>query len=40
MAPREQSEVLGKVVFCVTLAATLAFFWWLLIHDHGAVVAH
>ena len=27
---------LGPTVFLVVLAATLVFFWWLLIYDHGA----
>jgi len=34
------SELLGKLVFYATLLAMIAFFWWLLIYDHGAVPAH
>jgi len=40
MAPKEQTATLGKIVFWLTLAATVLFFWWLLIYDHGAVSAH
>ena len=40
MAPREQTAVLGKVVFCLTLVATVFFFWWLLVYDHGVVAVH
>jgi hypothetical protein len=40
MASKEQTAVLGKVVFWLTLVATVAFFWWLLIYDHGVVAAH
>lgn len=25
----------GPLVFALTLVAVLAFFWWLLIYDHG-----
>jgi hypothetical protein len=28
--------VVGQAVFAATLAATLAFFWWFLIVDHGS----
>ena len=27
--------IVGRAVFAVTLIAVLAFFWWLLIYDHG-----
>jgi hypothetical protein len=40
MASKEQTAVLGKVVFCLTLVAMVFFFWWLLIYDHGVVAAH
>ncbi len=40
MASRKQSAVLGKVVFCLTLAVMIFFFWWLLIYDHGVTTAH
>jgi len=30
----------GQVVFYITLVAMIAFFWWLLIYDHGVVSAH
>jgi hypothetical protein len=40
MAPKEQTAVLGKVVFWLTLVAMVFFFWWLLIYDHGVVAAH
>lgn len=39
MASKEQSAVLGKVVFSLTLAAMIVFFWWLLIYDHGVAAA-
>ena len=37
---QQKSEILGKTVFYLTLAAMLFFFWWLLIYDHGIVSAH
>lgn len=40
MASKKQSAVLGKVVFGLTLVATVFFFWWLLIYDHGATAMH
>lgn len=30
----------GPAVFLITLAATLVFFWWLLIYDHGVPAVH
>jgi hypothetical protein len=33
-------NVIGPAVFLVTLLASLVFFWWLLIYDHGVPVAH
>ncbi len=27
--------LLGQATFAATLVATLIFFWWLLIYDHG-----
>ncbi len=30
-----QAARVGPAVFWITLAATLVFFWWLLIYDHG-----
>ncbi len=35
MDERKDKALLGKVIFFLTLAATLYFFWWLLIFDHG-----
>jgi hypothetical protein len=29
----------GPAVFMITVAATLVFFWWLLIYDHGVPAA-
>ncbi len=40
MAAENGSETLGKWVFYGTLIATVIFFWWLLIYDHGATSAH
>ena len=40
MAVKMRSEVVGKLVFFVTAIAMLAFFWWLLIFDHGVVPTH
>ena len=40
MASRERTAVLGKVVFSLTLAAMMLFFWWLLIYDHGVTASH
>jgi len=36
----QDSEILGKTVFYLTMVAMLVFFWWLLIYDHGVVSAH
>ncbi len=36
----EKSEVVGKVLFSLTFAAMLIFFWWLLIYDHGVAPMH
>jgi hypothetical protein len=33
-------NVIGPAVFVVTLVASLVFFWWLLIYDHGLPAAH
>ena len=35
MDSNRRSELAGKVVFGLTFAAMLVFFWWLLIYDHG-----
>jgi hypothetical protein len=40
MEKKADSELLGKVVFYATGIAMLAFFWWLLIYDHGVVSTH
>lgn len=40
MSDEKQSEAIGKAVFYLTLAASLVFFWWLLIYDHGVVSTH
>jgi hypothetical protein len=37
MAPQNKSTFLGKLVFALTAAAMVYFFWWLLIFDHGVV---
>ncbi len=34
------SQFPGMLVFYFTLVATLAFFWWLLIYDHGVAPTH
>lgn len=31
---------LGPLVFFITLAGTLVFFWWLLIAAHGVPISH
>ena len=33
-------NIVGLTVFLVTLLASLVFFWWLLIYDHGVPVTH
>ena len=33
-------NVIGPAVFLITLLASLVFFWWLLIYDHGVPMAH
>jgi len=40
MQPKEKNAILGKIVFALTAAAMLTFFWWLLIYDHGVVSVH
>ena len=40
MAGKTQNTILGKTVFYGTLIAVLAFFWWLLIYDHGVGTVH
>ena len=40
MMKQSRSDLPGKLVFYITLAATLAFFWWLLIYDHGVAPTH
>ncbi len=40
MPGQSSNDYPGKVVFYVTLAAMVVFFWWLLIYDHGVVSAH
>ncbi len=34
------SELPGKLVFYATLVGVIAFFWWLLIFDHGVTPTH
>ena len=33
--PSQTGSGVGRVVFVITLVATLVFFWWLLIYDHA-----
>lgn len=40
MAGESGNETVGKTVFYGTLIATVVFFWWLLIYDHGATAVH
>ena len=40
MNDRRRKTGIGPVVFVITLLATLAFFWWLLIYDHGIPAVH
>lgn len=40
MSDKSPKSVLGPVVFWISTAATLLFFWWLLIYDHGIPAAH
>ncbi len=40
MANHSRSDMPGKFVFYITLVATVAFFWWLLIYDHGVTPIH
>ncbi len=40
MANGNSGERMGKVVFYLTLVFMVAFFWWLLIYDHGVVSVH
>ncbi len=39
MASKNNSELIGKTIFALTIVAMLIFFWWLLIYDHGVVSA-
>lgn len=34
------NETIGKVLFYLTFAAVLVFFWWLLLYDHGIAPVH
>ena len=41
--PREDARgqsIVGPAVFLITLLASLIFFWWFLIYDHGLPMAH
>ena len=40
MDPKKDNAILGKLVFALTSVAMVAFFWWLLIYDHGVVAVH
>ena len=40
MGTKDNKAVRGKIVFAVTAVAMLAFFWWLLIYNHGVVSMH
>jgi len=40
MTGKNESTLLGKLVFTLTAIAMLYFFWWLLIYDHGIVSIH
>jgi len=40
MGAGDNKAVWGKLVFAATAVAMLAFFWWLLIYDHGVVSMH
>lgn len=40
MSQNGSGTTLGKIVFGLTAIAMVAFFWWLLIYDHGVIAAH
>jgi len=40
MSEKNESTLLGKLVFTLTAVAMLYFFWWLLLYDHGVVAVH
>ena len=40
MKNADKRSIVGPAVFLVTLLASLGFFWWLLIYDHGLPAAH
>lgn len=40
MSGKNESTLLGKLVFTLTAVAMLYFFWWLLLYDHGVVSVH
>ncbi len=40
MAEKPKNSIMGSVVFYGGLAASLIFFWWLLIYDHGIPASH
>lgn len=40
MTGKNESTLLGKLVFTLTAIAMLYFFWWLLLYDHGVVSMH
>ncbi len=40
MAKKTENTLPGKLVFAATAVAMGAFFWWLLIYDHGVISIH
>ncbi len=40
MASKNNSTLLGKLIFAATGVAMVGFFWWLLIYDHGVGAMH
>ncbi len=40
MESKKNNAILGKIVFALTAAGMVTFFWWLLIYDHGVVSMH
>ena len=40
MKDTHRHSIIGPAVFLATLLASLVFFWWSLIYDHGLPAAH
>jgi len=37
---KEKANKIGKIVFWITNALVLVYFWWIVIYDHGVASSH